>query len=133
MTSTVLAKPRPRSPHLQIYKPQLSSLLSIIHRTTGVGLSLGAIVFVLWLIALASGAQSYATFLSYAQTWFGQFILFGLSCAFTYHLCCGIRHLLWDAGYFLEIKDVYMTGRVMVPVVVLLVLCIWLKAYGVFL
>jgi succinate dehydrogenase / fumarate reductase cytochrome b subunit len=124
-------KPRPRSPHLQIYKPQLSSVLSITHRVTGVGLTLGLIVFVWWLAALAGGAESYATFIGYAQTILGQVILFGLSAAFLYHLCCGIRHLLWDAGYFLSIKDVYKTGKIMVATVLLLLLIVWLRAYGV--
>ena len=131
MPSPAPLKARPRSPHLQIYKPQLSSVLSITHRVSGVGLTMGAVVFVAWLASLAGGAESYATFLSYATSPLGQIILFGFSFAFLYHLSCGIRHLLWDAGYFLEIKDVYMTGKIMVPTVLILVLIVWLKAYGV--
>lgn len=131
MSSPVRAKPRPRSPHLQIYKPQLSSVLSITHRATGVGLSLGVVLFVAWLVALAGGAESYATFVSYAQNWFGELILFGFSFAFLYHMCCGIRHLLWDAGYFLDIKDVYKTGKIMVATVLVMLAIVWLKVYGV--
>ncbi|MDR3425571.1 MAG: succinate dehydrogenase, cytochrome b556 subunit [Alphaproteobacteria bacterium] len=131
MSSPDAPKPRPRSPHLQIYKPQLSSVLSITHRASGVGLTLGAVVFVVWLVALAGGQDSYNTFLSYAHTIIGQIILFGLSCALIYHYCCGIRHLLWDAGYCLDIKDVYKTGYIMLAIVPCLIAFVWLKAYGV--
>ena len=131
MTTQVHPKPRPRSPHLQIYKPQLSSVLSITHRVTGVGLSMGIVLFVAWLVALASGAEAYAAFVGYAQGWFGTLILFGFSFAFLYHMCCGVRHLLWDAGFFLDIKDVYKTGKIMVATVLVMLAIVWLKVYGV--
>lgn len=131
MLSPSETKPRPRSPHLQIYRPQLTSVLSILHRISGVGLTLGAVVYVWWLAALAGGLDSYATFLVYAHSLVGQVILIGLSAAFFYHGCCGVRHLLWDAGYFLELKDVYKTGRVMFATVVVLTALFWMKIYGV--
>jgi succinate dehydrogenase / fumarate reductase, cytochrome b subunit len=132
MNSTVEAKSnRPLSPHLQVYKPQLTSILSIIHRMTGVALSFGAVIFVVWLVSLASGPESYASFVGYAGSLVGQIILFGLTFSFFYHFCCGIRHLLWDAGYFLELKDVYKTGRIVVGVSLVLTLIVWLKVYGV--
>src|SRR5476649_2375079 len=89
---------RPLSPHLQVYRPQLTSVLSIFHRMTGVALALGLPVFVAWLVVVASGQETYSTFISYLQTTIGQILLCGWTLAFFYHFCCGIRHLLWDAG-----------------------------------
>ncbi len=130
------AKPqnfRPLSPHLQIYKPQLTSILSILHRITGVGLCFGFIVLVGWLAALASGPESYNSFLACAHCILGQTVLFGLTVAFFYHLCCGIRHLLWDAGLYLELPEVYKTGRMVIAATGILTLLVWLKVYGVLL
>ena len=124
-------KPRPLSPHLTIYRPQMTSVLSILHRGTGVALGLGAVIFVVWLASLAGGAESYTNFLSYAHTIPGQVVLVGLSIAFFYHFCCGIRHLLWDAGYFLELPDVYKTGKIVLALTVLFTAVFWLKIYGV--
>jgi succinate dehydrogenase / fumarate reductase cytochrome b subunit len=119
------------SPHIQIYKPQLTSALSILHRISGVVLSGGFVILTLWLVALAGGPESYATFSSNAQSLLGQIVLFGLSLAFFYHLCAGIRHLLWDAGLFLELPEVYKTGRIVIGASILLTLILWLRIYGV--
>ncbi|MFY9288472.1 MAG: succinate dehydrogenase, cytochrome b556 subunit [Alphaproteobacteria bacterium] len=120
---------RPLSPHLQIYKPQLTSGMSIFHRMTGVALALGLPVFVLWLLAVAGGPATYTEFTTCFQSVFGQLLLFGWTFSFFYHFCCGIRHLLWDAGYFLSIKGVYSTGRVAFGVSILLTIGIWYKAF----
>ena len=101
---------RPLSPHLQIYRPQLTSVLSILHRLTGLALGLGAVVMVWWLHALAAGPESYARFQGALGSWLGLVVLFGFTFALFYHLCNGIRHLAWDLGYGLELDWVYRTG-----------------------
>lgn len=123
-------KTRPLSPHLQVYKPQISSAMSIFHRITGVGLSLGLPVFVTWLVVLAAGPNLYIKFADLFQTAFGQILLFGWTWAFFYHFCCGIRHLLWDAGYFLDIKGMRISGWTALTVSSLLTAVIWMKTYG---
>ena len=122
---------RPLSPHLQVYKPQLTSGLSIFHRVTGAGLSVGMLVFVAWLAALAQGPKAYDMFLACAHSVVGQVLLFGWTFAFFYHFGCGIRHLLWNAGLCLDIKNVYRTGYILVAAVVVIVGGLWLKILGI--
>jgi succinate dehydrogenase / fumarate reductase, cytochrome b subunit len=132
MSANSSSKPvRPLSPHLQIYKPQLTSALSIFHRATGVALAFGLPVFVAWLVALSGGKDVYSNFISYFHCSIGQIVLFGWTLAFFYHFFCGIRHLLWDAGYFLSLPAVYRTGYIVLALTVLLTACLWLKLYGV--
>lgn len=126
-TSASLKKVRPLSPHLQIYRPQITSGLSILHRITGIGLCLGMPVFVLWLMALAKDEKSYSQFLSCAHSIPGTMLLMGWSWAFAFHLCTGIRHLLWDMGLFLEIKQVYRTGYLAIGISTLLTAALWIK------
>ena len=133
MPSSTVKAARPLSPHLQIYKPQLTSGLSILHRMTGVFLSFGILVFVGWLTALAQGAAAYQTFLICAQSVPGQLVLLGLTGAFFFHLSCGIRHLFWSAGFFLDIHAAYKTGYIALAATVLLTAGVWFKVYGVFL
>ena len=115
----------PLSPHLQIYKPQLTSVLSITHRATGVFLSLGALLLCYWLLAVAAGPDIYATASTYIQAWYGQVVLFGFCFSLYYHLCNGIRHLCWDAGLGLELKTAYTSGYAVVTVSILLTLLTW--------
>jgi succinate dehydrogenase / fumarate reductase cytochrome b subunit len=122
-------KARPLSPHLQIYKPQLTTGMSIFHRMTGVALAFGLPVFVAWLVALAKGPEAYGCFDICARSLIGQALLFGWCFAFFYHFFCGIRHLLWDAGYFLDIKGVYSTGRIVLGISLFLTLGLWVKLY----
>ena len=103
-------KPRPLSPHLQIYKWQLTSLMSIGHRASGIALSLGSILIVTWLVTLASGPELFSIASLVISHWFGQFILFGFSVVLFYHLLNGIRHLSWDIGYGFNLSIVYKTG-----------------------
>jgi len=95
---------RPLSPHLQIYKPQLTSVLSIIHRGTGVFLTLGALFLSCWLLSIANGPESYTAVQQYILAWYGQIILYAWVYSLYYHLCNGIRHLFWDMGLGLEIS-----------------------------
>ncbi len=89
---------RPLSPHLQIYRWQISNTLSVLHRATGAVLSLGLIVFVAWLIAAAAGPQAYARFAALIDGPLGFLVLAGFGFAFFYHLLNGVRHLAWDVG-----------------------------------
>lgn len=116
---------RPLSPHLQVYRPQLTSVLSITHRATGVFLSLGAFVLVAWISAAAGSAEQYAQFQSLAGSLVGKLVLFAWTYALIYHLLNGIRHLGWDAGKGLEIEDAYTTGWLVVFFSIALTGAIW--------
>ncbi len=113
---------RPLSPHLQIYKPQLTSTLSILHRFTGLGLMLGAAVLVAWLIAAAMGARAFDCAQTVAGSWYGRTLLFAWAFALFYHLANGIRHLFWDAGIGFELKTAYASGWTALIVALLLTL-----------
>jgi succinate dehydrogenase / fumarate reductase, cytochrome b subunit len=103
---------RPLSPHLQIYKPQLTSMLSISHRLTGVALGLGTLFLVWWLIAAATGDAAFATVQAFFGSWLGLLLLFGWTFSFFFHLCNGVRHLMWDTGHGLDLHTAYATGWV---------------------
>jgi succinate dehydrogenase / fumarate reductase cytochrome b subunit len=116
---------RPLSPHLQIYRPQLTSVLSITHRFTGIILSAGLIAVVLWVIALASGPEQYDRFLAVASHPAGLIAMVVWTLALFYHLLNGIRHLLWDAGWLLDLKGAYASGYMVVTGAVLLTALSW--------
>ena len=105
-----MSRQRPLSPHLQIYKPQITSVLSILHRGTGIVLSIGSIILVLWIVALTLGESTYLIYLNIINNWFGKLIIFGFTFALFYHLSNGIRHLFWDAGYGFDLKISKITG-----------------------
>lgn len=117
---------RPLSPHLQIYKPQLTSLLSISHRGTGVFLGLGAVLLACWLTAAATGPQYFALMQTHITSWYGQCLLFAFVLSFYYHLCNGIRHLFWDVGFGLELETSYKSGYAAIVVALLLSVATWL-------
>jgi succinate dehydrogenase / fumarate reductase, cytochrome b subunit len=122
-------RPRPLSPHLQIYKPQITSVLSIMHRITGVSLSIGSIILVAWVVALASGLESYSHFINITNHWFSHLIFFGFTFALYYHLSNGIRHLFWDAGFGFELKSVYLSGSLVVVSAFLMTMATWSFIY----
>lgn len=93
---------RPLSPHLQIYKPMLTMMMSIAHRVTGAALYFGMLLFAWWLIAAAAGANTYAGFETFMGSLIGRLILFGYTWALLHHLLGGIRHLIWDTLHGLE-------------------------------
>ncbi|MEX2649678.1 MAG: succinate dehydrogenase, cytochrome b556 subunit [Alphaproteobacteria bacterium] len=101
---------RPLSPHLQVYRPQLTSVLSILHRATGFALAVGTLFLAWWLIAAAAGPDAYALVESFFGSWFGYLMLIGFSWALMYHLCNGIRHLAWDAGWGFDLAAAYASG-----------------------
>lgn len=119
---------RPLSPHLQIYRPQLTSVMSILHRATGVALVVGTLLLVYWLIAAASGAEAYEHAQGVLGSKLGQLLMFLWTWALFYHLCNGIRHLLWDAGYGFELDEVYKSGKVVAWASVVLTVVLWLFA-----
>lgn len=118
-------RPRPLSPNIQIYRPQLTSVLSIGYRVSGVALCVCAVGLVVWLLAAAAGPHAYYIVQAAFESWAGQFILFGSTFAFYWHLCGGVRHLIWDAGYGYELHTIYASGWAMVVVSVLLTLITW--------
>ena len=119
---------RPMSPHLQIYRPQLTSILSIVHRMTGVGLMLGAVLVVWWLLAAATGADYFATVDGLLTSWIGYLVLLGSTWALAYHLLNGIRHLFWDMGYGFEIETVERSGMAVLVGSGVLTVLLWLFA-----
>src|ERR1700740_1202186 len=106
---------RPLSPHLQVYRWQLTSVLSILHRAAGVVLSGGAILLVWWLVAAAAGREAYGGCGDFLGSLFGLLLLFGWTLSLFYHLCNGIRHLVWDTGHGLDLKSAYVGGGLVVP------------------
>jgi succinate dehydrogenase / fumarate reductase cytochrome b subunit len=119
---------RPLSPHLQVYRWQLTMLLSIAHRASGVALSVGALGLVAWLLAVAAGAAAYAQWQALAGSLPGQTVLFLMSMALVYHLLNGLRHLLWDTGRAMDIPSVYRTGYTVLVLTVVLTSAIWAVA-----
>ncbi len=117
---------RPLSPHLQVYKPQLTSMMSITHRATGIALSVGSIFLVGWLLAAASGDQAFAAVQAFWGSWIGSLMLFGWTFALFYHLCNGIRHLFWDAGYGFDLKSAYASGWAVIGSAAGLTVIAWL-------
>jgi succinate dehydrogenase / fumarate reductase cytochrome b subunit len=101
---------RPLSPHLQIYKLQVTSVLSILHRFAGLALSVGTLPLVWWLLAAAAGPAPYAHAQAFFGSWPGVVLLIGWAYALFFHLCNGIRHLVWDAGHGFDIATTYITG-----------------------
>ena len=121
---------RPLSPHLQVYRWQITMVLSILHRATGVGLTVGTLLLAWWLLALAAGPDSYAQVQAFNGSWFGRLFLFGWTWSLFYHLCNGIRHLAWDVGFGFEIPNVYKTGWTVVIASAVLTLIAWIWGYS---
>lgn len=117
---------RPLSPHLQIYRPQLTSALSIFHRISGVFLALGTLLLTAWLVAAASGPDAFAAVQGFIGSILGYLLLLGWSAALFYHLANGIRHLFWDAGYGFELVNVYRSGYAVLIATGVLTLAAWI-------
>lgn len=116
---------RPLSPHLGIYRWQLTMTLSILHRATGIALAAGTILICAALLALAAGPQTYAVVQTFCASKIGVFLLAGWSWSLCFHLCNGIRHLAWDTGWGFEIPKAYFTGWSVVIVSGAMTLLIW--------
>ncbi len=116
---------RPLSPHLQVYRPQLTSVLSISHRITGIALSAGTVIVVFWLLALASGPERFDQLTAVLSHPLGLIGLAVWSFCLFYHLLNGIRHLFWDAGWLLDLRGAYASGWAVVVLSVVLTAVIW--------
>ena len=120
----------PLSPHLQIYRWHISSLLSITHRISGVINLLALILIFFWLIFLSSGENAYESFLLIINSFIGKFILIGFTWSMSFHLLSGVRHLVWDLGYGFEIKTANITGIIVIISSLALTIIFWLFSRG---
>ena len=118
---------RPLSPHLQVYKPQLTSMLSILHRITGFGLAVGAVMGTWWLVAIMSGTMAYEFFYTFAKSFIGQLMLFCWLYAFVYHFLNGLRHMVWDTGRWLDIKSTYRSGWIVFGLSLVVSVILWVR------
>lgn len=116
---------RPLSPHIFIYKPQLTSVLSIMHRGTGIVLFGGSFLWAIWFMTLAAGSTVYLQAQALLLSPFGLFILLGWSFSLFYHLCNGIRHMFWDIGFGFELSAVYKSGWTVVCSSIALTILTW--------
>jgi len=116
---------RPLSPHLQVYTPQLTSILSIMNRVTGIALSAGTLLLVWWLVAAASGPEAYATVQGFVASPIGLFVLFGWTASLFFHFFNGIRHLAWDAGFGFDLPQAYASGWAVVIATAVSSVLVW--------
>jgi succinate dehydrogenase / fumarate reductase cytochrome b subunit len=122
---------RPLSPHLQVYKPQITSILSITHRATGIALTLGLGLFAWWVIALATGYEAFTCVQSFVGSIPGKIVLVGWLWALFFHSCTGIRHLFWDAGKGFSIEATYRSGYAALAASILLTVATCFAAFAV--
>ena len=120
----------PLSPHLQIYRWHISSLLSITHRISGIINLLALILIFFWLLGLSFGESNYELFLLIINSFFGKFILIGFSWSMSFHILSGIRHLVWDLGYGFEIKTANISGTIVIITSLVVTVIFWLFARG---
>lgn len=120
---------RPLSPHLQVYRLPLSALMSISHRVTGAGLAVGTILVTAFLFAAASGEEQYNFVMGLATSTLGQIILFLWSAALYFHMCNGIRHMVWDSGNCLKKDKAMRTNYYVLAAAAILTLSTWACAY----
>jgi succinate dehydrogenase / fumarate reductase, cytochrome b subunit len=122
---------RPLSPHLSVYRVTLTMTMSIVHRITGVGLYLGALMLAWFLLAASLDASAFAVFTGFIQSIFGRLILFGFTWALFHHLLGGLRHFIWDAGHGLD--DPVREQLAMATLIggIALTLVVWAVGYAV--
>jgi succinate dehydrogenase / fumarate reductase cytochrome b subunit len=129
MADTKVPAQRPLSPHLQIYKPMLTMVMSIVHRITGFGLYFGMLLLAWWLIAAASGPNAYAKIEWFMGTFIGRLVLFGYTWALIHHMLGGIRHLIWDTGRGLGPAEREWLAAVNLVGSIALTLVLWIVGY----
>lgn len=122
-------RPRPLSPHLQVYRLPFTALLSISHRITGAALVVGTLVLTWWLMAAATGPEAFAVAREFIASPIGLVLMFGWTVALFYHLCNGIRHLCWDIGLGLELQAAHTSGWVSLGASAVLSVAVWLIAF----
>lgn len=116
---------RPLSPHLQVYTPQITSVLSIMNRVTGIATSVGTLLLVWWLAAAASGPAAFARVQAFIGSWIGLFVLFGWTASLFYHFFGGLRHLAWDAGYGFSLEKTHKSGWAAIFASVVATIIVW--------
>lgn len=117
------------SPHLQVWRWHVTMLTSILHRVTGVGLYLGGLIAAAWAISLAAGPESYATFKALLGSPLGKLVMFGMTLSVFYHLGNGVRHLVWDFGYGLDIKKANSSAWAVFGFTIAATLAVWAIAF----
>jgi len=120
---------RPISPHLGVHRLLPNMAQSILHRITGTALSAGTLLLVYWIGAAAAGPEAYATAQAVIGSLLGRLLLFGWTWALFYHLCAGIRHLVWDAGYGYDLRATDISGWTVVAGSIALTLLSWIVGY----
>lgn len=125
-----LPSSRPLSPHLQIYRPMMTMMMSIVHRITGAGLYAGTALLVWWLVAVASGPEAYGVFAGFIGSWLGRLVLFGYTWALLHHMLGGIRHLFWDTGRGFGLKTIEVTAWGALIGSVGLAVLVWIFGYS---
>ena len=126
----IMARARPLSPHLQVYRLPLPALLSIFHRATGVVLAAGGLVLVYWLAAVASGPEAFAEAQAIFGSIAGRVLLLAITFSLFYHLGNGVRHLFWDAGLGFELRTAHASGVVVVAAAIVLTVVAWALGYS---
>jgi succinate dehydrogenase / fumarate reductase cytochrome b subunit len=127
MASPKLAE-RPLSPHLQIYRPMLTMIMSIVHRITGAALYFGTILLAWWLVAAATGPAAFDTAQWFFGSWIGKLVLFGYTWALLHHMLGGLRHFVWDFGRGFEHPMREYLARATLAGSIILTVLIWLVA-----
>jgi succinate dehydrogenase / fumarate reductase cytochrome b subunit len=122
---------RPLSPHIQVYRPQITSLLSIMNRVTGLAVSVGTLMLVWWLVAAASSDVAFARAQGFLGSALGLFMLFGWTASLLYHFFGGLRHLAWDFGYGYDLPQTHMSGWAVVIATVVATVLIWAAGFWV--
>jgi succinate dehydrogenase / fumarate reductase cytochrome b subunit len=123
---------RPLSPHLLIYRPQLTSVLSVSHRIAGLALAVGTLLLVAWIVGAAKGPDAFAIVSGFLGNPIGLVLLFGWSVALFFHLANGIRHLFWDAGYGFSLDAAYRSGWAVLGATVALTVLAWIAGFVMF-
>lgn len=120
---------RPLSPHLEIYRPEATMVMSILHRITGAALYLGTVLLAAWLLALASGPQAYDWMQWFWGSILGRLILLGFTWALLHHTLGGVRHLVWDTGHGFRREERFFMARATLAGSLALTLVVWIVAY----
>lgn len=121
---------RPLSPHLQIYRWQLTMTMSILHRMTGAALCVGTLMMAWWLVAAALGEGAYYTAMDFIKSPLGIFMMFGWSFCFYYHLLNGIRHMIWDTGRMFKTRDAFASGYIVLLLAIIATAATWWEVYS---
>jgi succinate dehydrogenase / fumarate reductase cytochrome b subunit len=123
---------RPLSPHLQIYKPMLTMMMSIVHRITGAALYVGTLLLAIWLIAGATSPAAFAGVQGFMGSWLGRLILFGYTWALFHHMLGGVRHFIWDMGQGFGVEEREWLAKATLGGSIVLTILVWIIGLTVF-